>query len=670
MKKVGVVTMLVVMVALSFWSGKHFGGSSSPASAAHGQRTILYYIDPMTPGFRSDEPGIAPCGMPLEPVYAEQGEDGGAELSPGAVKVRADRQQLIGVRSAPVKPQPLTYTLRLYGKVFADETRVYRTNASTDSWVRELSDVTTGSYVQKGQVFAEVLAPAFYNAQLTYLITLDNMDRIKEQLGGEVRHQQTDLASNQIRVSVQAMQNLGITDEQIEELANTRKATPYMQIRSPTRGFVLGRNITLNQWFKAGEEFYTIADLSKVWVYSDVYEDEARYLKPGMQVMVKHAQLGKTFEATVSQVLPLFDPISKTLKVRLDIDNPHYDLRPDMFVDVEIPITMPASMYVSADALIETGTMSILYVDMGDGVFEPRRVETGRVLGRWVEITGGLMAGEKVVVSGNFLIDSESRMKTAAAVSANKTSRDPVCGMDVSEQAAESAEHTMHYDGHTYYFCSQDCKVKFVADMGSYVAKTDGKPQIHDAEESTAKTKDPVCGMIVDELKSEYAGLFVKLDNEPYHFCSPDCMKFFFKDPRAYQRKHETHKPAPQMKVMENAGSHKNPGEKLTAISPGIKNDNEEHRWDVPSSGEMQKRSKYGEPYDWDSYRGDKNDNSPKEWKGWRKFPGSEYLGSNDKKVATHKKPNDTQASSPANSKVEQEMHQHATGDQGTQAVQ
>ena len=157
-------------------------------------------------------------------------------------------------------------------------------------------------------------------------------------------------------MAVQNLQNLGITDAQIEELANTRQARPYLQVRSPADGVVLSRNLTLYQWFKAGEEFYDIADIGRVWVYADVYEDEVRHIRPGMDVKVRHEQMGKTFDARVSQVLPLFDPVAKTLKVRLDVDNTQYDLRPDMFVDVEIPITMPPSLHVPADAVIDSGT--------------------------------------------------------------------------------------------------------------------------------------------------------------------------------------------------------------------------------------------------------------------------------------------------------------------------
>ena len=237
-----------------------------------------------------------------EPVHAdviEGQENAEMLLSPGAVKISPARQQLIGVKVAAVEKKPMTYTLRLYGRVVPDETMTYRVNASTDCWIRDLSDVTTGSIVRKNQILAEALAPAYYNAQVTYLIALDNIDRIRQQLGGQLRHQQGDLANNQIRVAVQNLQNLGITDAQTEELANTRKARPYLQVRAPAAGVVLNRNITLNQWFKAAEEFYTIADLGRVWVYADVYEDEAMHMRPGMVVKVRHEQMGETFSARV-----------------------------------------------------------------------------------------------------------------------------------------------------------------------------------------------------------------------------------------------------------------------------------------------------------------------------------------------------------------------------------
>jgi Cu(I)/Ag(I) efflux system membrane fusion protein len=218
MKNVVVAVVVLSLAALSFWAGGRYGKWPSAGPGSQGEREVLYYVDPMTPGFRSDKPGIAPCGMPLEPVYADAGDGqvsaalGAVSMSPGAVKVSPARQQLIGVTVRPVEVKPMTYTLRLYGRIVSDETKIYRINASTDSWVRQLSDITTGSIVGKDQLLAEVLAPAFYNAQVTYLVAMDNLDRIRAQLGVEIRHQQTHLADNQIRMAVQNLQNLGITD--------------------------------------------------------------------------------------------------------------------------------------------------------------------------------------------------------------------------------------------------------------------------------------------------------------------------------------------------------------------------------------------------------------------------------------------------------------------------
>ena len=400
----------------------------------------------------------------------------------------------MGVKVAAVEKKPMTYILRLYGRVVPDETRTYRVNSSTDCWIRKVSDVTTGSIVTKNQILAEALAPVYYNAQLTYLIALDNVDRIKRQLGGQLRHQQTDLANNQIRVAVQSLQNLGITDAQTEEFANKRQARPYLQVRSPADGVVLNRNVTLNQWFKAAEAFYTIADIGKVWVYADVYEDEAMHMRPGMTVAVRHPQTGKTFAASVGEVLPLFDPAARTLKMRLDVDNPRYDLRPDMFVDVEIPITMPPSLHVPADAVLDVGTMAIVYVDAGNGVFEPRRVQTGWRLGREVEITGGLKAGEKIAVSGNFLIDSESRMEIAALGPDLKLRVDPVCGRNVDAEEAEISGRIASYANETFYFSSDECKREFEKEPEKYVRKE----QLEEKKEDHAA---------VSEIKRTWADL-------------------------------------------------------------------------------------------------------------------------------------------------------------------
>ncbi|MHB8110970.1 MAG: efflux RND transporter periplasmic adaptor subunit [Syntrophorhabdaceae bacterium] len=411
MKKLIIAAIVLSIAALSFVAGSRYGGGAKTS-------------------------GSVPSGAPHEPVSADTmagREDMGSE-TPGTLNVSPARQQLIGVKVAAVEKRPMTYHLRLYGRVVPDETKIYRLNASTDSWVREISGAATGSLVDRNEILAEVLAPVFFNAQNNYVIQLGQMDRIREQLGGELRPQQTEIADSQIRMAVQSLQTIGVSDAQIAELAKTRKARPYLQVRAPAGGVILSRKVTLNQWFKAGDEFYTVADIRRVWVYADVYESEAMHMKPGMTVAVRHGQMGKIFSAKVGKVLPLFEPAARTLKVRIDVDNPRYDLRPDMFVDVEIPISMPPSLNVPADAVIDTGKRAIVYVDRGNGIFEPRRVKTGWNLGGQVEITQGLSAGEKVVVSGTFLIDSESRMAIAASGAGVEKSDGPVNNKSVGEE--------------------------------------------------------------------------------------------------------------------------------------------------------------------------------------------------------------------------------------------
>lgn len=478
MRKILFAIFILAAAGLTFTAGMQYGKDQTASSGVKQERQILYYIDPMTPGFRSDEPGIAPCGMPLEPVYAETGDrhmpaSGASSQSAGAVRINSARQQLIGVQVGPVSAEPMIYTLRLYGKVVPEESKIYSLNTSTDSWVQKLSDFTTGSLVKKDQILAEVLDPDFYTAQVTYLVSLKNLDRYRDKLGDKVRLRQIDLADNQMRVAIQDIQDFGISDAQIEELTNTGKAESLLQVRSPVDGVILKRNVSLHKWIKAGDEFYQIADIGKVWVYADVYEEEATRLRPGMAVKVKHPKTGMNFDAKISEVLPLFDPLANTLKVRLEVDNPRYDLRPDMFVDVEIPIAMPPSVHVPADAVIDSGMMKVVYVDTGNSTFEPRRVETGWRLGRQIEITDGLAAGEKIVVSGNFLIDSESRMKLAAAGIHGPRSIDPVCGMNVDEETAEMSERKATYAEKTYYFCRVQCKKTFEKEPEKYIRKRD-----------------------------------------------------------------------------------------------------------------------------------------------------------------------------------------------------
>jgi RND family efflux transporter MFP subunit len=488
-----VLIALLVLLPLSFYAG--YRANRAPAAGETGPdgRKILYYVDPMNPSFRSSEPGIAPCGMPLEPVYADSGPLGTGTMAPGAVPVRADRQQLIGVTLEAVGRRTLRHRVRLLGRVAVDEGRLHRLNAVTQGWIRQVGPATTGSLVGKGDVLAAYYAPELATPLQNFIYTVETYEKIKQtgsnpfdnlQGGGQLAAYERNIATGQ-----RTLQNLGMPSEQIDRVRATREFAWLVEIRSPTNGFVLARNLSNGQRFEPSTELYTIADLSRVWILADAFEGDAHHFRAGMRATVTQPGLGKTLEARVSPVLPQFDPATRTLKVRLEADNPGFVLRPDMFVDVEMPVEMGPALTVPKEAVLDSGTRRVVYVARAEGVFEPRRVETGWRQGDRVEIVSGLAEGEKVVTSGNFLLDSESRMRAAgseetpeaeahphgearaaaaASGAATAIEKDPICGMTVDAAEAKAAGRTSTYGGRTYYFCAPSCKGTFDEDPAAH----------------------------------------------------------------------------------------------------------------------------------------------------------------------------------------------------------
>jgi len=217
-----------------------------------------------------------------------------------------------------------------------------------------------------------------------------------------------------LQLRIQQLQNLGMSALQIEEIRRTRELPETIKILAPADGFVLARNASPGLKFERGAEWYRIADLSRIWILADVFENDVKYLRPGVRAQVSLPNQRRTFPATVAETLPQFDAATRTLKVRLEAENLGFALRPDMFVDVELPITLPPAITVPVDAVLDSGLKKTVFVDRGEGVFEPRPVQTGWRLGDRVEIVEGLAPGERIVVSSTFLLDSESRMRIGA----------------------------------------------------------------------------------------------------------------------------------------------------------------------------------------------------------------------------------------------------------------
>jgi len=329
--------------------------------------------------------------------------------------------------------------------------------------------VTTGSLVQENELLASFYAPEFFSAMKAYLYGLRSLDRFQK--SGKETKEQLELTDANIENYRNALRNLGMTESQLDEIMRTKQGGDQVEIRAPAAGFILARNLTLGERFQRGTELYRIADLSRVWIVVDTYETEASSFKPAMQVRVSAPNLKKVYSALVAHVPARFDPTSRTLQVRLEADNPGLLLRPDMFVDVELPVNLPPAITVPADAVLDSGMKKTVFVDQGNGSFEPREVETGWRLGNRVEITKGLKPGERIVISGNFLIDSETRLELAAAGMIGTMSRDPVCGMSVSRTKAEKAGRKVKHGTVTYYFCSDECADQFNKKPAHYVKK-------------------------------------------------------------------------------------------------------------------------------------------------------------------------------------------------------
>jgi membrane fusion protein, copper/silver efflux system len=477
MKKVSLAMLAVLLAVGGFWAGSWCNQRSAAKTNSAGGRKILYYVDPMHPAYKSDKPGIAPdCGMQLEAVYADgvgsaRGASNGPAPGAGLVAVSPEKQQIMGVRVSGVEKAAGSHTIRLLGRVAPDESKVYKLNAGVEGFIREVSGVTTGSQVKKDQVLATFSAPNAASVIQTYILNVGAEERFRKSAEeGSAEGQSLGAANWNIQQRTQQLQSVGMSLQQMEEIKRTRQVPESIQIVAPADGFVLGRNVSPGLKFDKGAEWYRIADLKQVWIVADVFENEAQYIRAGVEARVRLPNQGKTFVARVSEVLPQFDAGTRTLKVRLEAANAGYGLRPDMFVDVELPVRYPATIAVPVDAVLDTGLKKTVFVEKGEGYFEPREVETGWRFEDRVEIVKGLRAGERIVVGGNFLIGSESRLKEAAA-GMYAPVKDPACGMEVDQGKAEAAGKVSQYGGKTYYFCSEQCQRKFQADPESYVKK-------------------------------------------------------------------------------------------------------------------------------------------------------------------------------------------------------
>jgi Cu(I)/Ag(I) efflux system membrane fusion protein len=419
MKRPIIVVGCLVLVAAGivfFYSGHRGGGIGSPpksvAQASTEQQTGSM---PGMPGM----PAEKPAGEPAKPAEETQKQ----EETP-TVEIPLEKQQLIGVKTIAASVQPLQKIIRTVGKIEYDERRLTTVNAKVEGWIEKLYVNFTGTYVKKGERLADIYSPELWATQQEFINVVRwakktgkrDADRIKTaDSSGDTQNLAAMLSKDADSIIDAARQRLklwDISDEQIKKIEESEKPIRTLTIYSPASGYVLQKYATQGMKIMAGEKLLDISDLSTVWVVADIYEYELPFIKVGDTARIGLSYFpGKELTSRIEFVAPALSAETRTAKMRFSIPNPGGQLKPQMFTDVELKVNLGQKLAVPDDAVIDTGLRKIVYVDKGDGYFEPRAVTTGLRAEKLIEILSGLKAGEKIASAANFLIDSEAKLK-------------------------------------------------------------------------------------------------------------------------------------------------------------------------------------------------------------------------------------------------------------------
>jgi Cu(I)/Ag(I) efflux system membrane fusion protein/cobalt-zinc-cadmium efflux system membrane fusion protein len=381
------------------------GAPAAPPKA----RKVKYWVSPMDPGYVRDKPGKAPCGMDMVPVYEEAA---GEAEAPGAIKVSGATIQSMGVRTARVEVRPLSRLTLAVGLVNFNERNLSTITTKVNGWVERLDVNATGDPVRKGQALLSIYSPELVSSQEEYLLALRNLKAMKSSPVKEM----ADGARRLAEASRRRLAYFDISAAQIDALERTGQVKKHLTLASPANGIVTKRLITQGMYVQAGMPLLEVADLATVWVDADIYQYELPWIKVGQPVTMTLDYLpGQTFQGKIDYIYPYLKEATRTAKVRLRFPNPGLRLKPEMFAQVKIesPVALQA-VVVPADAVIDTGLKQHVFIALGQGRFEPREVKLG-VLGNdgLREVLAGLKGGEDVVVSAQFMLDSESRFREA-----------------------------------------------------------------------------------------------------------------------------------------------------------------------------------------------------------------------------------------------------------------
>ncbi|MYN03236.1 efflux RND transporter periplasmic adaptor subunit [Pseudoduganella sp. DS3] len=404
MKKKAVIAAIAAAGALGalaayggYQAGLRQSGAAAPAAGAQARKP-LYWHDPMVPGQRFDKPGKSPyMDMQLVPVYASGGDDG---ADSGTVHISPRVQQNLGVRTALVASAPLQLTVTAVGNVAFNEADVAVVQARASGFVERVLVGTTLQPVRRGQPLVEVTMPDWVAAQEEFLA---------------VRRMPDGSASGLLAAARQRMLLAGMSEQQVRQVESGGRVLARQVLAAPTAGVVTELAAREGMAVAAGTPLYRINGLDKVWVMAELPESAAAQVAPGNPVVARAAALPELeLRGKVAAILPEVNAATRTVRARVELANPGGRLAPGMFVSVSFaaPQRAPA-LLVPSEALVRTGTRSVVMLEQGPGKFAPVQVEVGQEAGGQVEIRAGLQAGQKVAVSGQFLIDSEASLKAS-----------------------------------------------------------------------------------------------------------------------------------------------------------------------------------------------------------------------------------------------------------------
>mgnify|MGYP005835476511 CR=1 FL=1 len=387
----------------------------------------VFYRCPMHPQYISEQPGQCPiCGMDLVRVEEETSLSPSAStgehehsiqqtpVGMGMVSLSEEKIHLIGVKTMPAKFEQIEKIVRVPAVISYDERKVSKIQSKVQGWVEKLYVNFTGQFVKKGDPLLEVYSPDLVSAQEEYLLALKNYNSLQS---ADEAIRQGALAL--LDASRRRIRYWDISEEQINKLENENKPFKTITLHSRVGGYVIQKNVQQGMEIMPGMDLYTVIDLSLIWAIAGVQEIDIRFVKKGMEaVFVSNVYPDRKFVGKVTFIDPYLKPETKTVGVRLEIPNPHLELKPHMTGEVLISVILEPAIIVPSSAIMDSGDKRVVFVETSRGHFMPREVKLGARTADYVQVLSGLEEGELVVVNGNFLLDSESRLKAETGIGA------------------------------------------------------------------------------------------------------------------------------------------------------------------------------------------------------------------------------------------------------------